>query len=280
MDIVLTGLPRSGTTLSCHLLNNLPATVALHEPLDLRGLVKCAPEARLAWVEAAFADMRRQLLTAGTAVSKARAGIIEDNQYEQIPGSDGVRRSLLTRQVVHFDKPLAPDFKLVIKHPNAFTALLPALARRFPCFALVRNPLAAILSWNSTGIPLGAGRAPMAEAFDPWLRRSLHAEPDLILRQVTILARYYERYHSSLPAGSVVRYEDLVDTDGRALAVVDPASRGLSQHLTNHNLNPSYDRRSVRPIAEVLLARDDSFWRYYSRGDVEELRDSWAAMGD
>jgi len=40
-DILITGLPRSGTTLTCHLLNKLPNSVALHEPLSpdtLKGL--------------------------------------------------------------------------------------------------------------------------------------------------------------------------------------------------------------------------------------------------
>jgi hypothetical protein len=35
-NVVLTGLPRSGTTLVCRLLNKLPDTVALHEPLSWR----------------------------------------------------------------------------------------------------------------------------------------------------------------------------------------------------------------------------------------------------
>lgn len=32
---LLTGLPRSGTTLTCSLLNDYPATVALAEPIQL-----------------------------------------------------------------------------------------------------------------------------------------------------------------------------------------------------------------------------------------------------
>ena len=35
-DVVLTGPPRSGTTLACHMLNKLPGTVALHEPIPPR----------------------------------------------------------------------------------------------------------------------------------------------------------------------------------------------------------------------------------------------------
>ena len=32
-DIVLTGVPRSGTTLICYLLNKVPDAIALHEPM-------------------------------------------------------------------------------------------------------------------------------------------------------------------------------------------------------------------------------------------------------
>jgi hypothetical protein len=34
--VLITGTPRSGTTLVCHLLNQLPDTVALNEPMQPR----------------------------------------------------------------------------------------------------------------------------------------------------------------------------------------------------------------------------------------------------
>ena len=39
MDIILTGIARSGTTLSCSLLNKLPQCVALHEPMNPAELI-------------------------------------------------------------------------------------------------------------------------------------------------------------------------------------------------------------------------------------------------
>jgi len=39
VDIILTGIARSGTTLTCALLNKLPQTVALHEPMNPAELV-------------------------------------------------------------------------------------------------------------------------------------------------------------------------------------------------------------------------------------------------
>lgn len=38
-NIILTGLPRSGTTLSVHLLNKLPNTVGLHEPIKFKEIL-------------------------------------------------------------------------------------------------------------------------------------------------------------------------------------------------------------------------------------------------
>src|SRR5262245_2561552 len=32
-NVLVAGIPRSGTTLTCHLLNSLPDIVALHEPI-------------------------------------------------------------------------------------------------------------------------------------------------------------------------------------------------------------------------------------------------------
>ena len=57
MDIILTGIARSGTTLSCSLLNKLPRCVALHEPLDPAELVGLPfPAGYMAAVAAFFAE--------------------------------------------------------------------------------------------------------------------------------------------------------------------------------------------------------------------------------
>ena len=75
MDIILTGIARSGTTLSCSLLNKLPQCVALHEPMDPEDLVGLGfPEAYMARIASFFAAQRASLLGSGTAVSKARDG--------------------------------------------------------------------------------------------------------------------------------------------------------------------------------------------------------------
>jgi hypothetical protein len=63
-----------------------------------------------------------------------------------------------------------------------FTALLPALLRRFPTFAVVRNTLSVLTSWNSVDIPARQGRVPKAELYDPDLVRRMTVIEDRLER--------------------------------------------------------------------------------------------------
>jgi hypothetical protein len=91
-NIVLTGLPRSGTTLACRLLNTLPDTVALHEPIAPGKFADAEDEsAVLEGVERFFRRMRRMIRREKVALSKNVGGKIPDNAYEQSRSETGLR---------------------------------------------------------------------------------------------------------------------------------------------------------------------------------------------
>ena len=84
--LLLTGLPRSGTTLVCSLLNRLPDTVALAEPniVDLHG-----DGDRAVWEIAAFVAMTRAVaLETGRVPSRAIRGAIR-TMWPSRPGLTG-----------------------------------------------------------------------------------------------------------------------------------------------------------------------------------------------
>src|SRR6266446_10097004 len=121
-DVLITGTPRSGTTLVCSLLNKLPDTVALHEPMNVFEFVGRSGDQVAAMVENFCAASRKSLHEEGFAVSKHVGGKVRDN-------SAAVDRAgKRTRQTEHgrieIDKPLSKEFTLAIKHPAAFTALI------------------------------------------------------------------------------------------------------------------------------------------------------------
>jgi hypothetical protein len=174
-DVVLTGVPRSGTTLTCHLLNQLDDVVALHEPMDVGAIGTLPPSQRLDRIAAFFVEQRRSLLETGAAVTKNIGGEVPKNPIGEIKNDKGLRLSLGSHGSIAFNKSLPRDFTLAIKHPGYFTAELRLLVDHFPTFAVVRHPLSVLASWASCELPVHYGRAPAAERIDLELRARLDA---------------------------------------------------------------------------------------------------------
>ncbi len=272
VNIILTGIARSGTSLACTLLNRLPNSVALLEPMSPRLLEGLEPTVAIPdRIDAFFTSQRASLLARGEAISKARDGEIPENPFSESPDSSGLRPLLTSQSVVRFEKPLGENFRLVIKHPNCFTALLGVLVPRFPCFALVRNPLAVLLSWNTTQSHRIDGRQPAAEAFDAELRRRLEAEKDPIGRQLAMLSWSFEQYSRHLPPQRVIHYEQLVASAGRVLAGIDPEAASLQGSLESRNANRLYAAADIQGLSARLLESPGAYWDHYSRESVRDL---------
>ena len=65
-NILLTGVPRSGTTLACQLLCDFSQTIALNEPLDHKQFAD--PRAAKKNIARYFTEFRVSLLNDGTAI--------------------------------------------------------------------------------------------------------------------------------------------------------------------------------------------------------------------
>lgn len=275
MDIVLTGLARSGTTLACRLLNTVPQVVALHEPMPFGSWMQTGgAEAVVDQLQGFYSQQRRSLLRNGTALSLAsEEGTIPDNSFSDSMGSRDSRPVSVSLQTVTVHKHLDDDFQLVLKHPAAFAALLPQLVQRWPCFALVRNPLAVLLSWNSIDMKVQDGRIPLVEAFSPNLRLRLDAASGVLERQLIALGYLFEQIANYIPTARIIPYENLIATQGAALGVVTPAAYQIRESLEERNANVLYDRRRARTLARRLLEVEGAWSHFYSPEDVQHLLD-------
>jgi hypothetical protein len=273
-NIVLTGPGRSGTTLTCYLLNKLPNTVALSEPVSPGKYADRMPdrEAVVDGIEEFYRDMRRMAISRGLVISKHVGGVVPDNPKGM---KDGVRQRIVEKGKISVDKDLEPDFYLAIKQPGLFTALLPFLEKRFRCFAIVRNPLAIVAS-TTTLEKSKESKSPSAKVrYDPDLRDRLDENKkkgeDGIGQRLLRLHYGFERYQEVLPESHIIRYEDLVESRGKALEVIVPAASQLDEPLENKNLNPLYKRDKVLRFGERLLESEGAYWNFYTRESVEEI---------
>ena len=272
-NVLITATPRSGTTLICSLVNKLPDTVALHEPMNVWEFADCRDGGAVAdLIENFCAETRKSLHERGFAVSKHVRGKIPDNVAADQVNRAGTRLRRTEHGRVVVDKPLSQNFTLAVKHPVAFSALLEPLAKCFDCYAIIRNPLATLASWNSLAwLPLKDGHSPIGEKLDVDLARHLASMPDSIERQIYILEWFYERFRRFLPEGALIKYEDLVASRGSELGKFFPAAAELEENLTSKNLNKYYDRALMAGLGERLLKRDGPIWNFYSKRDVESL---------
>ena len=206
--LLLTGLPRSGTTLACALLNRVPDVLALSESIIL-GRVDTREEA-LKTVAGFLDGVREGALRDGVAPTKTREDGWTTDNFMSAPGEDGGPRSKAAAvRVLPIGKPLSKDFLLCVKQPALFTALAQELMRQHPLAAIIRSPLAVMASWQTVTFPIQQGRMPPAERLDPELGARIAATEDPLERQVELIAWFLSVY-SQLPERRVFRYEDFL----------------------------------------------------------------------
>ena len=265
-NIILTGPPRSGTTLSCFLLNKLDNVVALHEPMRLQMFPN--PETAVHNTIDFFSQMRSSLEKNGRAISKVKSGAIPDNPFGEIKGDK--RPSLVQKEWIQFNKKLEKDFKLVIKHNGHFTFLLRELMPIYSCYAIIRNPLSVIASWNTISAPVAQGNLKVLKGLRPEIYHRLAYIPNIIDRQIQLAHYLYEAYEL-LPDEHIIRYEDIVATGGKSLSRIIQEAGGMNENLESRNKNKLYDDMLFEKIASKLLKREGAYWNYYQRNEVEQL---------
>lgn len=265
-NFILTGPPRSGTTLACYLLNKVPDTIALHEPMNLEMFPD--PKGGLEAIRSFFPRMRQSLLQEGKALSKVADDKIPDNPFQNADG--GSRQSIVTKKWVHFDKPLSPHFNLVMKHNAHFTFLLPQLIKEYPCAAILRNPVSVIASWNSIQAPVAQGLINVLKTLDPTLYKELETIPDVLTRQIRLLDAMFSCYLDLGPL-TIIRYEDLIISEGRDLSHIIPGASILHEPLASRNRSSLYNQEHVATIKQKVLDYTGPWLKYYSQAEIEAV---------
>jgi hypothetical protein len=279
-NVLLTGLPRGGTTLACELLNGLPDVRALDEPMEPNKLLRDAARnggrsldagSIRDGIERFATEQRRSILDRGTALTLHVDGRVLGARLSDERDGDGLRMAMAQRSEIPVEPPASRGFTLVIKHPVAFTALLPILLERFPVYAIVRNPLAVLSSWESVPFPPREGRLGLRAIVAPGIASRLERTEDRVERQLMLLDWFFACYASGLPRERVMRYEDVVATGGAALAPIAREAGRLEVQLQSRNTAKVYDREHMRHMGKLLLENDGAYRIFYTPEEISEV---------
>lgn len=264
---ILTGIPRAGTTLTCKLLSEQKQVVGLNEPIPFRELQ--SRKDAVSRIHESLAAFREGLLRDGAAPVRGKDGRITDNHFERT--ASGNRKRVIKRSRVVFSKPLNEDFKLFVKHNAVFTLLLDELSTCYPCYAMVRNPLAVLGSWSTVSVPVSRGQIRYLGLLNPEAQEKLVQIEGLLNRQLFLLDFYFKTY-TELPQHHILRYENLISSNGSVLEEIIGHSYEVKTPLSGKNKGTVYSRDQMLRMGEALLAaKDHHCWRFYDRTEVEAL---------
>ena len=258
--VLLTGLPRSGTTMCCSILNAVPDVLALVEPWPVNQLAGSRTEL-VALVEAAL-QHTSGVARNGWAQTKSVDREIAQN-IVQPKGKVGLNRRVIASRARLRISPLKRQGTLVVKHNAFFAALLPDLARYFTVYGVVRNPVSVLCSWRSVNLPVRSGRLPAGERIDTGLERRLDRCATPAARQRLIVNWFFERL-STLPDDRIIRYEEVVQGTSRALRRVGAASGGRRRR----DLNRDYPLALRKEATRELLTHGGAFEAFYPRDEL------------
>lgn len=265
--LLLTGVPRSGTTLAAALLDKLEDTVCLSEPDEHVGLMKQSRDAA-DFVASLFRSMKeaKRRLVAGDAVLDRRGpdGAAVTNYFGT--SGDGPRPASFAVRPVDA-RNLSPDMFLAAKHNALYAAVLPELVEYggFRIVALVRDPVPVIRSWRSLTLPVSRGRLPAAERYWPEMRLLTASDMPLLNKQIMIFDLICRRFIENAAGIALLRYEDMLEDSAR-LAVA--AGRPLSPRVREEWLT-TVNRPSQSADADVDLR--EAIRAVCARGEAKSL---------
>lgn len=257
-DLVITGIPRSGTSYVCSLLNAVENTVLVNEPVEALQYLRNDSSRTMAGY---YADTRERILGGKPIQNK-----IVDGRFTEDTNENDSRSYYV---------PEVKDASFVFGTKNTFVYLvsLEKLGKQLPgaaIIACVRHPYDAISSWKRVRFPHLKNADPSffaAYASEQGKREiaGICAIPLVEIRYAAMWDFLARRMLGQLDNLLLLKYEELVTDPARYLAAVYNAL-GLSMQVL-----PEMPASRARTRRGGLSAAEMDAIRQYCSGSARDL---------
>ena len=249
-NIIITGLPRSGTSYLCTRLNEMPNTVIINEPSEIPlSLRQCNS---VNSIEHTFERFRTAILYGKAIPNKIRDGkFIEDTAGEDF-------------QQLYTPKFETPDFLLGIKNTLIFLANLPRILEELPgirVVATLRNPLDTIGSWMNVPFPhlQQANPSFLIDKVDTTTAikiKKICDEADIEKRMVMLWRFLVKQIQSVESDILILKYEDLItDSEKQLNQVANSLGVNFLFDVSNRKAGKIRKRSSILSTRQIALTK-------------------------
>ncbi|MCB2184113.1 MAG: sulfotransferase [Desulfobulbaceae bacterium] len=271
LSLVVTGMPRGGTTLLGYMINHLENAYCLSEPMGVEEhqLQVASSDEFLDKIRSFFNEQRELILSTGRCVNRVdKNGMPVTNYFKRTGNKSIEHTSQLTEEAVRVRD---EGFLLAIKHNAHFLSILPLLcsAPDISVLALVRHPIPTILSWRSLDIPISHGRLPSGEKFWPELADIASSDRENLLKQVMIYELIVSRIMNCRKQINLLCYENLIKHPEQLCAVLGYQFQ-TPVKFNSCNKNKDYNWGEVQEVKALLRRNAPNTLRIYPDLDNPE----------
>jgi hypothetical protein len=219
-DFIITGLPRSGTSMLCHVLSRVPNMVVINEPKEVHPALSAVTGNHNLAVY--YRKIRADIIYGQPIENKVTESgqLIEDTRIEDV------------RRLYQPDISSA-DFHLGTKNPLVYLTRLRWLCDTYPHMpkiATIRHPYDTIASWkksfehlatvNHNAFTLGGAADPLIDAYQRERIEKIVAQPSEVIRRALLWSYLADMLWRDRDKVHVVKYEDLTSSPLQSLSEI------------------------------------------------------------
>ncbi|RSL29028.1 hypothetical protein D7Z54_33405 [Salibacterium salarium] len=265
-DLIVTGIPRGGTTLTAALVDSLSNSICLSEPdWQVYWLRKTTnPNEITNLLTQDYVNLRKKVINKMPIEDRRRPdGSTPTNYYSNDKKGKRIRGHGFSKQPTVFDMK-NKDFLLGIKHCTLYSVILPHLIKtnKFSILAVTRHPVPTLLSWNSVN-KFCKNKVQLVESHWPDLKKIIHSRDHKFNKQARIYDLYCRQYLQHQKDIQLIKYEDLVKKPSILENITD---RKLERtvEIKKSTTNVNYDYSKVNDIKESLYKHAPHALKLYS----------------
>ncbi len=263
---LISGIPRSGTTLLTSTLSSSSQVVVFSEPEWLKTLRTKAHDAT-----SFTQQLTHQIAELRVSVEKKHAIQLKSSHFQKgqpanyyIRGEQGKIISDKSEYSTLLDPGLykAP---FIIKSNAQFTACLKQLidTRAFKIHCIIRNPVAVVMSWRSLDIPVSHGNMKIAEKYSPEYLSFIKPAKTLLEKQVLMVDWYFSEFHKYQSEAHIIKYENMLNNMEQLLQEQFHIDDAKLPKTRNQNKSKHYDLSEANEIKACFLSLGVHYKYYY-----------------
>ncbi|MDQ0339007.1 hypothetical protein J2S00_001793 [Caldalkalibacillus uzonensis] len=271
-NVIVTGIPRGGTTLTAALIDSLTNSICLNEPKWqekwLRETIK--HDQLVERLINDFAMIRKKIINGEPVLDhRKKDGSPPTNYYSNAHQNKSKKRKKdksIKQQPTVFNID-SKDFLLGIKHCTLYTGLLPQLIKsnEFSMIAITRHPVQTLLSWHSVG-RYRRNKPQAVAAHWPELNKIIATKDDQLIKNAKIYDLFCQMYLNNRHHIRIIKYEDII----KGPSIFEKLFQRKFEEKVKINTkkrSPHYDYSLVDNIKESLYQHAPHTLELYSLDD-------------